>query len=242
MRTPAIAVGLLLVLTACSEEIPEDRSARTEQPTVETTDVELSPEESGQALITAVESVLDGDPMLCGTGFDAVLPSVEDAAGDSYDQAAAEDLIREICAERDPLAPPAGETQAPATEYLTFGQTFTWEDGLAVTVTTPAAYTPSEGREVAGANAYLRLTITIKNGTSAEFDPALAIDRMQSGSTEAESIIDSPQGITGGPSITLLPGRDIVYDVAYGVEDPADLVFQFAPDWDHADAIYVSAP
>lgn len=44
----------------------------------------------------------------------------------------------------------------------------------------------------------------------------------------------------GGSESSLLPGRTISFDAAYGVDDPKDVVVEFAPSWDHAYAYWTS--
>ena len=117
-------------------------------------------------------------------------------------------------------------SESPAPEYPTIGETYSWDDGLAATVTTPQEFTPSEGNEIAGTTTYVRFTITLTNNAGAEFDSTLASESVQSGGREAEYLIDSANGFIGSPTVTVLPGRSVSYDVGYGVLDPAGLIVE----------------
>lgn len=63
---------------------------------------------------------------------------------------------------------------------------------------------------------------------------------MQSTNVEGEFIIDSAQGISGTPSTVLLPGREAIFDIAYGVNDPADIVMEVRAGFEYDRVIYVT--
>lgn len=114
---------------------------------------------------------------------------------------------------------------------LEFGQSYTWVDGLSVTITKPKPYQPSEYAYVGERGGKpMRFTVTIVNETGAVFDPSMAYMTMQSGNEEAEQIFDSEAGMNGSPSTKLLDGREAKFDIAFAVKNPADLVLEFEPD------------
>lgn len=165
---------------------------------------------------------------LAMTGCVGASATDEPAAGDNRpsDAAVAEDVVEEDAAE---------EVEAPPK----FGESYEWEDGLTITVGAPEAFTPSEYSVVTGAAAHLAFTITIVNGSTANVDPGAYIT-VQSANAEAEEVYDSESGITGTPSTTLLPGREAVFKVAFGVQDPADLVMEVTPGFNYDAVIYTN--
>src|SRR5689334_4341570 len=93
------------------------------------------------------------------------------------------------------LPAPTTSSAAPTTPANTpaaFGQTKIYTDGIAVTVTAPQPYTPSASAAgvQAGESAFV-VTITITNGTSGNFDPAVVRVSAQGGGVEASEIFDS---------------------------------------------------
>lgn len=128
--------------------------------------------------------------------------------------------------EDGPSADPADLYQIP------FGQTFVWEDGTKVTISKPVPYTPSS--YAAGGEGYphhVRMTVKIVNGSSLPLDAAFDTPTVSSGEREGDEIYDDNVG--GGPMSSVLPGRTVSFDVAYGVDDPDDVIAEFAPTWDH---------
>ena len=123
-----------------------------------------------------------------------------------------------------------GAPIADAPANPVFGQTYTFEDGLAVTVSAPRPYTPSEYAYVdENASAFLAFDVTIVNGTSANYEPSIFSTTLQSGNAEAQEVFDSANNLTGSPSTPILPGRESAFTIAYGVTNPTDLVMQVSP-------------
>ena len=80
---------------------------------------------------------------------------------------------------------------APATSAVAFGQTFTYADGLAVTVSEPAAYDPSS-YAAGNTNPYAySVTVRVTNDTGAAFDPVLLHAAMSTGGAPASQIFDA---------------------------------------------------
>ena len=121
-----------------------------------------------------------------------------------------------------------------------FGETFTYEDGVSITVDPPEIFSPSEFAAHDEAPSYVRFTITLVNDSTDSFDASFALTNAQSGQSEAAGIYDFDQGLEGPPHTSLLPGRTVSWDVGFGVEDPEDVVLEISPSWDHEAAIFVS--
>lgn len=135
--------------------------------------------------------------------------------------------------------PAAPETIEDPT--LSFGETATYDDGLAINVSAPKTYKPTEyaaGDE--GFTKFVRFTVTIVNKTGAPFDPAMSMESLTSGDVEGSRVFD--QNIDGAPATKILNGRSIKYTVVYGVKNPADLTMEIAPSFEHSDTIYTNAP
>jgi hypothetical protein len=135
-------------------------------------------------------------------------------------------------------APTAESTPAPTADPLPlFGQTYTWEDGIAVTVSKPHAYQPTE-YAIGTGKTNVRFTVTIVNGSKRGYHPEETMLSLQSGNREATEIYDDR--IIGIMGTVLLPGREGKYDVAYGMRAATDLVMEVAPTFDHEPATFVS--
>lgn len=128
-------------------------------------------------------------------------------------------------------------TTTTAPQNPKFGQSYEWEDGLSVTIGAPAPFTPSEYALSEGASAYLSFEVKIVNGTTGNFDPSLFSSTLQSGNAEASQVYDSE---FESLSTTLLAGREAVFKIGYGVSDPADLVLEVSPDFDHDSVIFTT--
>lgn len=139
-------------------------------------------------------------------------------------------------------ATPSEEPTSPATpSNLTFGQSYKYRDGLQITVSKPKSFQPSEsaaGGE--GAASHETFTITIVNGTAANYDASLFSTTAQSGNTEASEVIDADNGLDGAPSTTLIPGRESKFKIGYGVADPQDIVLEVSPGFDYDSVIFTS--
>lgn len=128
-------------------------------------------------------------------------------------------------------------TDEPAT--ATFGEGFTFRDGLALTVGAPEPFTPTgtaAGFEP-GDQAVV-FDITIVNGSPQNYDPVMFMTNLQSGNREASQIYDSADNIGETPTTVVLPGREAEFQVAYSVTDPTDLVMEVSPGLEYRDAIF----
>lgn len=115
---------------------------------------------------------------------------------------------------------------------LAYGETYTYDDGLQITVTGPHAFTPSQTFEEFGtddAPHYVSFEVTVVNGTDAVHEPAGFYTTAQSANAEATETFDFDGGLEGAPQTPLLPGREASFTIGYGVVDPADVVLQVQP-------------
>lgn len=140
---------------------------------------------------------------------------------------------------------PATEASEPGDEpgqdvELPFGKSYTWDDGVTLTVGKAKKFKPSDYAEVKGAKAYRRYKITVVNKSSKSLDLALTYTTVQSGNKEAGQVFDTANGLEGSPSTKLLKGRESEWDVAFGLANPDDVVMEVAlqDDFERPSLIY----
>jgi len=141
-----------------------------------------------------------------------------------------------------PSATPTPEAPKPS-GVSAFGDTFTWENGVAVTVSEPVPFTPGEYAAGVDQTTNIVFTVTLTNGSDKNLEPMI-YDRVSSGGVEASSIFDSgnPVGDIGGsPSTVVLPGQSITWLEAYSVADAGTITFQTSPSsFKYEDAIFTN--
>ncbi|WP_402370879.1 DUF4190 domain-containing protein [Isoptericola rhizosphaerae] len=109
-----------------------------------------------------------------------------------------------------------------------FDETYTYADGLAVTVTAPEEFTPGEyavGAE--GEGTPVVFEVTIENDTDEVFDPVLMYPIVASGGSESMAVYDD--GIDMMPSSKIQPGKSLTFSVAYMVADTGDVQVDLEP-------------
>ena len=119
------------------------------------------------------------------------------------------------------------------------GETFTWEDGTTARIEAPQSFQKSEW--AAGGEGYsntISFKVTVTNVSDVPLDASFTSPVVTSGEREGDEIFDDEVG--GGPTSSILPGRTVTFTVAYGVDDPADIVAEFAPTWDHQAAYWTT--
>lgn len=131
------------------------------------------------------------------------------------------------------------EEAADKSDELKLGETYTYEDGLSVTLADDGLL------EIASADRefypeYLgkgttnrRFELTIVNKTGGKYDPTMIYAEAQSGNENAEQVFyTGPDGKDRNPSsgAALLDGREGVYELVFNVSDPDDIVIDFSPD------------
>lgn len=141
----------------------------------------------------------------------------------------------------------AGEASAKASAaeeggQPVFGDTHTWDDGLAITISEPEEFTPSEyaaGAEAGGTP--LLFDVTVKNGTEEPVDALNVNLQSSSGGAVDEGIFDTEAGVDV-PTVAIQPGKSLSWKVAFAVNDPADQVIDVSSMHDFtAETVYFSA-
>ena len=105
------------------------------------------------------------------------------------------------------------EAEEPSSLTKKFGSTFTWDDGVALTVSKPKEFTSGPYAAPASTKGYL-FDVTVKNGSKEPVEAFAIMLQATSDDQQAEQIFDVEAGIDA-PSATLLPGRTIKYKVAF---------------------------
>ena len=102
-------------------------------------------------------------------------------------------------------AAPVEETETPEPPAIpVFGETVTYSDGKSISVSTPAAFTPSETAmgQVEG-QSYVVFEFVITNNSTENFDPTLVYATASSGGVEASGIFDTEQQVGFPPTTTV---------------------------------------
>lgn len=125
---------------------------------------------------------------------------------------------------------------------LKFGDTHTWEDGLAVTVSKPTEFTPDEyavGAESEGTPQLFE--VTVKNGTDKPVEAMGISIQASSGGAQNDPIFDSASGIEV-PTVAIQPGKSLSWKMGFNVADPADLTLDVSTMHDFtAEKVYFTA-
>ena len=138
-------------------------------------------------------------------------------------------------------APSTSPTSAaPSTLTKQFGSTFTWDDGLAVTVTAPQKFKPKTdvSYQDKDSKAFVIMEVTFKNGAAEPMSPGMLYLTGTTGSREAKRIFDSANGIELEPSAKVLPGREVKWKVAFGGDLGQPFTVQIDYGFDRKGGIY----
>jgi hypothetical protein len=120
------------------------------------------------------------------------------------------------------------------------GEVVTYEDGLSVSVSQPAPYTPSAeaaGVQAGGTNVVFNVVITNNSKKNVEIG---GFPSVNSGGAAASSITDMGANVGLPPSTTLLPTQKITFQDAYSVKDQADITYLITPGIGYKQAIFTS--
>ncbi|MFD4421376.1 DUF2510 domain-containing protein [Agromyces sp. NPDC058484] len=147
----------------------------------------------------------------------------------------------------DPDTGPA-QPEAPVVGDLAFGETMTWDDGVALTVSAPEPYTPSDLAVGATHANHVVFTLTITNSSTADLQP-LPLPTLSSGDQDVSQIFDvggDPFGpgddVGFPPTATVESGGSVSWRAAWSVDDPSSLMLQAAPSFLYPSATFTDAP
>ena len=138
-----------------------------------------------------------------------------------------------------PVEPKPGSVQAPPT----WGQRYTWANGLAADVSAPTPCTPGQYAAPSNITRAIKVTVTVTNGTDRPFETGLLSfgGDAQFNGRNAEKVFDSSGDCGGGSeNATVLPGKAYAYDTAFSVgAQPGELQITLQPDFGSDKAVFV---
>jgi hypothetical protein len=145
---------------------------------------------------------------------------------------------------------PFGEPEQPAAPVgnLAFGDTMTWDDGVALTVSAPEPYTPSPFAVGSTLADNVVFTMTITNNSTENLQP-VPFPSLTSAGQEASQIFDVGEDLEGNgddvgipPTAIVPPGGSLSWRVAWSVADPASLTMQASPSFAYENATFTNVP
>ncbi|ALG13279.1 hypothetical protein [Kibdelosporangium phytohabitans] len=137
--------------------------------------------------------------------------------------------------------PPAAPAKTP-----TWGERYTWPDGLAIEVAQPQVCKPGEYAMPQNMKRAVKVKVTVVNGMDKQFDVgplSFGLDAQFAGA-KAERVIDvnGPCDGTGLDGGTVLPGKTFSFEESFAVDaKQGELQLSFEPTFGKAKAIYVGA-
>jgi hypothetical protein len=158
----------------------------------------------------------------------ACLASTGDNLDDHPPAVATRTPSSEPTVETPPASSSPADSATPEREMLAFGKSYTWRDGVSVTVGRPTKFEPSAYAVVEKSKRYLKFTVTVVNKSNKPIDLGLTYISVKSGNEEAREVFDSISGLRGPPVTKVLKGRESEFDAGFGVADPKDLVLEIA--------------
>jgi hypothetical protein len=178
------------------------------------------------AIVSQIIYVAALDELTAGLEASSITSTAPDEPAD--EQTAIDDLFSDEALDEVPAL------------ALAFGDIAAFEDGLEVGASAPAPFTPAEWASGGdGFTQFVRIDITLTNGTAEAFDPTLTYVTLSSAGAEGSEVFDSGNGIVGGPTTSLLPGQSVTFPVVFGVNDPADLTLEVSPGvWEYDTVIF----
>lgn len=125
--------------------------------------------------------------------------------------------------------PSPSETQIPEPE---FGDKYTWENEVSISISTPKAYKPSKNSSGKGRH-FVSFDIVIENNSGKPIDPGDFDFSASSDGFESHDVFDYDKNIGVRPETTIKDGRSAKFKLGYGVEKPEDIIMdvtQIVPD------------
>lgn len=139
-------------------------------------------------------------------------------------------------------AAPTTSEAAPSSsgpQTATFGNSFTYKDGVTVGVVRPLPFFPSETAAgfTPGQKA-LVFHITVTNGGTGTYDPSTFQAVAQADGAQGESVFDSAKGIGGSPSALVLPGKSISWDEVFSFPSTNEVALQVTPGYEYQTNVF----
>jgi hypothetical protein len=116
-----------------------------------------------------------------------------------------------------------GSSGSPNNPTVVFGDSHGFEDGVAIKVSKPEQFRPSQRATTGGEPDYVRFNVRLTNGTKKRLSTAQVSVTVESGDGQAGDVIDPAKGLPGPPSKKIAPGGSFAWPLAFGVLDPSDV-------------------
>ncbi|MGW2019113.1 DUF4190 domain-containing protein [Streptomyces sp. NPDC001927] len=171
-----------------------------------------------------------------------VVVAVNDVKNDIDEEIAKQDKASSAPTTPGATSEPEPEPTETAPAALKFGQTFTYEDGIKVTVSKPRAYQPDQfaAGHTKGNKAF-QVTVTIVNGSKETLDVTGAlVDASDAEGAQADAIFDGSDATTMFRG-NVLPGKQAKGDFAFSLPAAAagEMQIELAPTiLEHDEAIW----
>lgn len=127
---------------------------------------------------------------------------------------------------------PAPPITIPSAE-VGLGATATYSDAVQVTVTRPATFQPTPSAMTGGDfPAFIRMTVTVQNGSQQTLRLDEVYVGVESEGTEGTRVVDDAAGLSDPASTAeVAPGQTGQFDIAFGVNNAADLTIEASPSF-----------
>lgn len=132
---------------------------------------------------------------------------------------------------------------ADAKQVPTWGQRYTWPNGVAIEVGQPATCKPGKYAQPPKIERAVMLQVTVINGSDKPFDSTLlSVAQAQFAGAHADSVFDS-NGKCANSTMeagTVLPGKTLKLSMSYAVgKDPGELQIELQPDFIGDKAVFL---
>lgn len=141
---------------------------------------------------------------------------------------------------------PTQTPPAPDLSKVAFGEVFTYEDGVSVSVSAPVAFVPSEWSSASTSpedTQWYYFKIVLSNNSGADIDP-YTIESVSSGGKESPSVFDMGNEEVGAigdiPTTSVQPGQTVEWLVGYGLSDPASITFDIQPGFQYEETTFTN--
>ncbi|MGL5825618.1 MAG: hypothetical protein ACRCYU_12525 [Nocardioides sp.] len=147
----------------------------------------------------------------------------------SDDSGAAAGSAANSATDADPNAS-ASTAASDSTDSPSFGDAFTWQNGLTISVSEPQPFEPSKRAAFdKKAQAHVFFDVTIVNNTGEKWDAGLTYISLQSGNSEAQQVFDSDNGLEGRPITRVPEGRETTFKIGFNVKSTRNLAMKVSP-------------
>jgi len=118
-----------------------------------------------------------------------------------------------------------------------FGETFKYDDGLAVSVGSPKPFSPSAKATKGPEPDFITVTVSVVNETKTKFSPLDVTVTVASGGGQGGDVLDPASGL-GAPNKAIAPGGNATWKLAFGVLNSEKVAVNVQPGIDRDQVIF----